>query len=53
MFYSSTGAYKEDAIQADANTYRPFKVLDSIVMKHIQDQVEALGEPEEEGVCSP
>ena len=34
---------------ADANTYRPFKVLDSILMKNVQEHIESLGQPEEEG----
>ena len=50
MLYASTENYQEENVEsADANTYRPFKVLDSIIMKSIQDQVDALGEPEEEG----
>ncbi|KAF7792417.1 hypothetical protein EIP86_003454 [Pleurotus ostreatoroseus] len=51
MLYASTENYQEENVEsADANTYRPFKVLDSIIMKSIQDQVDALGEPEEEDI---
>ncbi|EKM54491.1 uncharacterized protein PHACADRAFT_258371 [Phanerochaete carnosa HHB-10118-sp] len=49
MLYSSTMPVNEEEIQpADANTYRPFKVMDSTIMKHIVSEVEALGEPEVE-----
>ena len=34
---------------SDANTYRSFKVLDSIIMKSIKDELDGLGEPDEEG----
>lgn len=37
------------AVGADANTYRPFKILDATVMQSIVEQIEALGEPETEG----
>ena len=39
-----------DIEPADANTYRPFKVMNSIIMKSIADEIEALGEPETEGM---
>ncbi|KAJ3555772.1 hypothetical protein NM688_g2391 [Phlebia brevispora] len=49
LLYASSERYREDGLEAaDANTYRPFKIMDSIVMKSIQDQVDALGLPEEE-----
>ena len=38
-----------DIEPADANTYRPFKVLDSTIMKSIASEIEALGEAEAEG----
>lgn len=50
MLYSSTMPIAEETVgPADANTYRPFKVLDSTVMKAVADELEALGEPEIEG----
>lgn len=42
---------EEEIEPADANTYRPFKVMDSTIMKHIVSEVEALGEPEVEGTA--
>jgi transcription initiation factor TFIIH subunit 3 len=51
MLYSSTTPVAEEYIEpADANTYRPFKVLDSMVMTSIAREIEALGEPETEGM---
>lgn len=51
MLYSSTMPVSDGDIEpADANTYRPFKVMDSIIMKSIADEIEALGEPETEGM---
>ena len=50
MLYSSTMPVNEADIEpADANTYRPFKVLDSTIMKSIASEIEALGEAEAEG----
>ena len=40
---------EEEIEPADANTYRPFKVMDSAIMKNIAAEIETLGEPEEEG----
>ena len=51
MLYSSTMSVNEEEVEpADANTYRPFKVMDSAIMKNIAAEIEALGEPENEGV---
>lgn len=51
MLYSSSTSVVEDHVEpADANTYRPFKVLDSTVMKSILDQMEVLNGAEQEGV---
>lgn len=50
MLYSSTMPIDDkDAEAADANTYRPFKVMDSIIMKSIVREIDALGEQETEG----
>lgn len=40
---------EEEIEPADANSYRPFKVMDSAIMKHIAEEIEALGEAETEG----
>ncbi|KAI0344672.1 transcription factor Tfb4 [Trametopsis cervina] len=48
MLYSTTMPTDEQAIVPDSNTYRPFKILDSTVMQSILQQVNALGEPEQE-----
>jgi len=49
LLYSSTSLIQEERIDAaDANTYRPFKILDSTVMNSILEQVEAIGELEGE-----
>jgi hypothetical protein len=41
---------KESEITSvDANSYSAFKVVDSLIVKKITDELEALGEPEEEG----
>lgn len=53
MLYSSTMPMNEEETEpADANTYRPFMVMDSAIMKHIASEIEALGEPEVEGAYS-
>ena len=50
MLYSSSMPVADaDAEPADANTYRPFKLMDSIIMKSITREINALGEPETEG----
>ncbi|KAI0949379.1 hypothetical protein AcW1_009011 [Taiwanofungus camphoratus] len=44
MLYSSTSeGTEEGAATADANTYRPFRILDATVIRSILDQVEAFG----------
>ena len=53
MVYSSTMSVNEEGVEpADANTYQPFKVMDSAIMKNIAAEIEALGEPENEGMCA-
>jgi transcription initiation factor TFIIH subunit 3 len=49
MMYSSTDPLQNDGQTIDANSYPPFRVVDSSVMQHIMEEVEALGEPGEEG----
>ncbi|KZT08341.1 transcription factor Tfb4 [Laetiporus sulphureus 93-53] len=49
LLYSSTGEAKADQdVVADANTYRPFNVLDSTIMKSLADYVQLLGVSETE-----
>jgi hypothetical protein len=56
MLYSSRSKVnldKESEITGvDANSYSGFKVVDSLIVKRITDELEALGEPEEEGQLS-
>lgn len=49
MLYSSTDPLQHDNRTIDANSYPPFRVVDSSVMQHTMEEVDALGEPEEEG----
>ncbi|GBE81114.1 RNA polymerase II transcription factor B subunit 4 [Sparassis crispa] len=49
MLYASANPVAEEHVEvADANTFRPFKILDSTVVQSILDQLDALGDPEEE-----
>lgn len=48
LYSSATPVAEADAGPADANTYRPFKLLDATVMKSILDMVEQLDDAEEE-----
>lgn len=44
MLYSSLSEFSGNPLEAaDANTYRPFKVLDGTVMRTIAEHVENLG----------
>ena len=50
MLYSTTTPIPDDkVVAADANTYRPFKILDTTVTQSVLEQIESLGEPETEG----
>lgn len=49
MLYSSTDPPEVDGQATDANSYPPFRVMDYNVMQHILDEMDALGEPMEEG----
>lgn len=50
MLYSSTetSALVDDAAPLDANSYPPFKTVDTTVLQRITSEMEALGEMEEE-----
>lgn len=49
MLYSTTTPVDDKAVTADANTYRPFKILNTAVTQTILEQVESLGEADIEG----
>lgn len=51
MLYSSTDPVKESR-GVDANSYPPFKQVDTTVIKKISDEMDALADPEEEGMPS-
>ncbi|KAI0695474.1 transcription factor Tfb4 [Cytidiella melzeri] len=48
MLYSTTSPVDEKAVAADANSYRPFKILDCTITNTILDQVESLSEADTE-----
>lgn len=50
MLYSSTEASTlvDDAPSLDANSYPPFKTVDTTVLQRISREMEALGDMEEE-----
>jgi transcription initiation factor TFIIH subunit 3 len=50
MLYSSTNPVTDNVPQADANSYPAFKVVDSAVVQRIMDELDALGDPDEEGL---
>lgn len=53
MLYSSTDSAKDDMDDlVDANSYPPFKVVDSSVVERTLDEIESLGDLDEEGVHS-
>lgn len=53
MFYASEQDQDSADTVADSNTYRPFKTIDSTVVTRILDEVQALGQPDEEGEPLP
>lgn len=54
LLYSSTDEISEKNVgAADANTYRPFKVVDSTVTESIMKQVEEVDDPEDECELMP
>jgi len=52
MLYSSTDAIANTQF-TDANSYLPLKVVDSTIVQRIMDELEALGESEEECMSDP
>jgi transcription initiation factor TFIIH subunit 3 len=52
MLYSSLDADSgnDNDPPADANSYRPFKVVNSVVTKNIQKELDLIGEMKEERV---
>jgi transcription initiation factor TFIIH subunit 3 len=48
MLYSSTDKSLNNGAVVDANSYPSFKVVDSTVVKRIAEEMDALGDPEEE-----
>ncbi|KAN0090851.1 TFIIH subunit Tfb4/p34 [Tylopilus felleus] len=54
MLYSSaeTSTLVDDASLLDANSYPPFKTVDTTVIQRIRREMEALGEMEEEPPCA-
>lgn len=53
MLYSSTDRLTAGIQQIDANSYPPFKLVNSTVLNRITEELDALGEPEEEGISFP
>ncbi|KAF9010522.1 transcription factor Tfb4-domain-containing protein [Cyathus striatus] len=51
MLYASTDL-SPDQFMIDANSYPPFKLVDTTVMKRIGEELDELGEPEDEAPCS-
>lgn len=49
MLHSSTDPSKDMDQVIDANSYPPFKVVDSSVIQRTLDEMESLGQPQEEG----
>jgi hypothetical protein len=49
MLYSSTDLAPEHQV-IDANSYPPFKLVDSTVVTRIMDELDELGEREDEGI---
>ncbi|KAK2464250.1 hypothetical protein APHAL10511_003707 [Amanita phalloides] len=47
MLYSSTNPPSDPPV-TDANTYPPFKLVDTAVVAHIVEELDALGDPDEE-----
>jgi len=52
MLYSSTDKDLNNGALVDANSYPAFKVVDSTVVKRIAEEMDALGDPEEEPPCA-
>lgn len=52
LLYSSTELLSDDAPSLDANSYLPFKLVDSTVVQRIMNEFDAIGELEEEPPCA-
>jgi transcription initiation factor TFIIH subunit 3 len=50
MLYSSANAIADDAQVADPNYYPPFRAVDTTVVRRIMEELDALGDPDEEGL---
>jgi hypothetical protein len=48
LLYSSTELFSDDVPSLDANSYLPFKLVDSTVIQRIMNEFDAIGELEEE-----
>lgn len=51
MLYSSTDLVTRTQV-IDANSYPPFKLVDSTIVTRIVEELDELGEPEEEGTVT-
>ena len=49
LYSSATAEPGEFTDPADSNTYRQFKILDSTMMRSLSEQVDTLGDMEQEG----
>ncbi|KAG1734670.1 TFIIH subunit Tfb4/p34 [Suillus paluster] len=52
MLYSSTELLTDDVPSLDANSYLPFKLVDSTVVQRIMNEFDAIGKLEEEPPCA-
>jgi len=52
MLYSSTDLSKDDGSVIDANSYPPFKVVDSSVIQRTLNEMESISQYEEEAPCA-
>ncbi|KIJ67969.1 hypothetical protein HYDPIDRAFT_25422 [Hydnomerulius pinastri MD-312] len=52
MLYSSTETLVDEVPSLDANSYPPFKMVDTMVLQRITRELDALGDLEEEPPCA-
>ncbi|KAF9231942.1 transcription factor Tfb4, partial [Melanogaster broomeanus] len=52
MLYSSTETLVDDDPPLDANSYQPFKIVDTTVLQRIANELDVIGELEEEPPCA-
>ncbi len=50
MLYSSIDQESDATMQMDSNSYLAFKVVDSVIVRKIRDELDALMDDEEEGM---